>query len=252
MELPRDRPDCLDHGGHDSGDLGSPSDANAQLREFLASHGYVVATVPQPRPSAAELTLRGSPPEIDRLAPPNVPGANRGRRSASRKKHELAGEIVITEPQAGHVDAMSGRHPRWRSSGDPAEGLAIRSAGSSRNPLDSAAVASFNSPPFPPVNVRTESSSTTVPPGEPTDPASNSEAPLLDTTPLSHGSGARSSAGIRRVCQGQTPGPLTRGPPSSAATSASRTKVATHAVPWCSWRGRATVRPIRPSVYGTP
>lgn len=48
-----------------SGGLGSRSGANVELAEFLASHGYVVATVPQLGPAPDKLELGGSPAEID-------------------------------------------------------------------------------------------------------------------------------------------------------------------------------------------
>lgn len=47
-----------------SGGKGSRADANVELGEFLASHGYVVATVPQLGPSDQELELGSSPQEI--------------------------------------------------------------------------------------------------------------------------------------------------------------------------------------------
>ena len=47
-----------------SGGLGSRGDANVELGEFLASHGYVVATVPQLGPSDKELDLGSSPGEV--------------------------------------------------------------------------------------------------------------------------------------------------------------------------------------------
>ena len=40
-----------------AGGLGSRSDANVELGEYLASHGYIVATVPQLGPSAEETSL---------------------------------------------------------------------------------------------------------------------------------------------------------------------------------------------------
>ena len=47
-----------------SGGKGSRADANLELAEYLASHGYVVATVPQLGPSPNELELGSSPNEI--------------------------------------------------------------------------------------------------------------------------------------------------------------------------------------------
>ncbi len=47
-----------------SGGKGSRADANVELGEYLASHGYVVATVPQLGPSDRELELGSSPKEI--------------------------------------------------------------------------------------------------------------------------------------------------------------------------------------------
>jgi pimeloyl-ACP methyl ester carboxylesterase len=44
--------------------LGARADANVELAEYLASHGYVVATVPQLGPSDADLTLGSAPAEI--------------------------------------------------------------------------------------------------------------------------------------------------------------------------------------------
>src|SRR5258707_2599902 len=40
-----------------AGGLGSAADANVELAEYLASHGYIVATVPQLGPSAEEIDL---------------------------------------------------------------------------------------------------------------------------------------------------------------------------------------------------
>ena len=47
-----------------SGGKGSRADDNVELGEFLASYGYVVATVPQLGPSDEELELGSSPQEI--------------------------------------------------------------------------------------------------------------------------------------------------------------------------------------------
>jgi len=47
-----------------SGGKASRGDANVELAEFLASHGYVVATVPQLGPSDQEIELGSSPREI--------------------------------------------------------------------------------------------------------------------------------------------------------------------------------------------
>ena len=47
-----------------SGGKGSRADDNVELAEFLASYGYVVATVPQLGPSDQELELGSSPQEI--------------------------------------------------------------------------------------------------------------------------------------------------------------------------------------------
>src|SRR5438270_6869172 len=47
-----------------SGGKASRGDANVELAEFLASHGYVVATVPQLGPSDREIELGSSPREI--------------------------------------------------------------------------------------------------------------------------------------------------------------------------------------------
>ena len=47
-----------------TGGLGSRGDANAELGEYLASHGYVIATGPQLGPSETDLDLGGSPPEV--------------------------------------------------------------------------------------------------------------------------------------------------------------------------------------------
>lgn len=43
---------------------GSRADANVELGEYLASHGYIVATVPQLGPSEANIELGSSPEEI--------------------------------------------------------------------------------------------------------------------------------------------------------------------------------------------
>lgn len=47
-----------------SGGKASRADDNVELGEYLASYGYVVATVPQLGPSDHELELGSSPPEI--------------------------------------------------------------------------------------------------------------------------------------------------------------------------------------------
>ena len=47
-----------------SGGKASRADANVELAEYLASHGYVVATVPQLGPSDQQLDLGSSPKEI--------------------------------------------------------------------------------------------------------------------------------------------------------------------------------------------
>jgi pimeloyl-ACP methyl ester carboxylesterase len=47
-----------------SGGKGSRADANVELGEYLASHGYVVATVPQLGPWDQEIDLGSSPQEI--------------------------------------------------------------------------------------------------------------------------------------------------------------------------------------------
>lgn len=47
-----------------SGGLGSRADANVELGEFLASHGFVVATLPQLGPSENDLDLGSSPAEV--------------------------------------------------------------------------------------------------------------------------------------------------------------------------------------------
>jgi len=47
-----------------AGGLGSRADANEELGEFLASQGYIVATVPQLGPSSVDLDLGGSPAEV--------------------------------------------------------------------------------------------------------------------------------------------------------------------------------------------
>jgi pimeloyl-ACP methyl ester carboxylesterase len=47
-----------------SGGLGSRADANVELGEYLASHGYIVATVPQLGPSDRELGLGGSAGDV--------------------------------------------------------------------------------------------------------------------------------------------------------------------------------------------
>jgi pimeloyl-ACP methyl ester carboxylesterase len=44
--------------------LGARADSNVEFAEFLASHGYVVATVPQLGPSSADLANGSSPAEI--------------------------------------------------------------------------------------------------------------------------------------------------------------------------------------------
>jgi hypothetical protein len=48
-----------------SGGLGSRADANVELGEYLASHGFVVATVPQLGSIPDKLGLGGSPSEVD-------------------------------------------------------------------------------------------------------------------------------------------------------------------------------------------
>jgi pimeloyl-ACP methyl ester carboxylesterase len=47
-----------------SGGKGSRADANVELGEYLASYGYIVATVPQLGPSDQEIELGSSPEEI--------------------------------------------------------------------------------------------------------------------------------------------------------------------------------------------
>ena len=47
-----------------SGGKRSRADANVELGEFLASHGYIVATVPQVGPSEQEIELGSSPEDI--------------------------------------------------------------------------------------------------------------------------------------------------------------------------------------------
>jgi pimeloyl-ACP methyl ester carboxylesterase len=48
-----------------SGGLGSRADANVELGEYLASHGFVMATVPQLGASSDNLGLGGSPKEVE-------------------------------------------------------------------------------------------------------------------------------------------------------------------------------------------
>lgn len=96
-----------------SGGKSSRADDNVELGEYLASHGYVVATVPQLGPSAQEIDLGSSPQEIS-LHADDFDFALTAVRGLSNVNED---QLAVAGHSAGALMAveLALRHPQVRA-----------------------------------------------------------------------------------------------------------------------------------------
>lgn len=104
-----------------SGGKGSRADANVELGEYLASHGYVVATVPQLGPSDQEIELGSSPQEISLHADDfdaaltvlrDLPEVDFGHLATAGHSAggEVAVELALRHPEVTAVVGLDGSY----------------------------------------------------------------------------------------------------------------------------------------------